>query len=47
MKSDTEVYLGLRIHIGMDEMYEIVHQATYRFFGNDQMNKVAMDEMYQ
>ena len=38
---------GLRIHIGMDEMYEIVHQATYRFFGNDQMHKVAMDEMYQ
>ena len=31
----------------MDEMYEIVHQATYRFFGNDEMYKLVMDEMYE
>ena len=27
-------------------MYEIVHQATYRFFGIDEMYKLVMDEMY-
>ena len=31
----------------MDEMYEIVHQATYRFFGIDEMYKLVMDEMYE
>ena len=31
----------------MDEMYEIVHQATYRFFGIDEMYKLEMDEMYE
>ena len=36
-----------RIHVGMDEMYEIVHQATYRFFGIDEMYKLVMDEMYE
>ena len=29
----------------MDEMYEIVHQATYKFFGNDEMYKLVMDEI--
>ena len=36
-----------RIHVGMDEMYEIVHQAMYRFFGIDEMYKLVMDEMYE
>ena len=36
-----------RIHVGMDEMYEIFHQATYRFFGIDEMYKLVMDEMYE
>ena len=31
----------------MDGMYEIVHQATYRFFGIDEIYKLVMDEMYQ
>ena len=31
----------------MDEMYEIVHQAAYRFFGIDKMYKLVMDEMYE
>ena len=34
------------IHVGMDEMYEIVDQATYRDFGIDEMYKLVMDEMY-
>ena len=25
------------IHLGMDEIYEIVHQATYRFSGIDEL----------
>ena len=28
-----------RILVGMDEMYEIVHQATYMFFGIDEVYK--------
>ena len=35
------------IHVGMDEMYEIVDQAMYRFFGIEEMYKLAMDEMYE
>ena len=31
----------------MDKMYEIVHQATYRFFGFDEMYKLVMDKMYE
>ena len=31
----------------MDEMYEIVHEATYRFFGIDEMYKLVMNEMYE
>ena len=31
----------------MDEMYEIVHQATYRFFGIDELFKLVMDEIYE
>ena len=31
----------------MDKMYEIVHQATYRFFGIDELYKLVMDEMYE
>ena len=31
----------------MDEMYETVHQATYRFLGNDEMYKLVMHEMYE
>ena len=31
----------------MDEIYEIVHQARYRFFGIDEMYKLVMDEMYE
>ena len=38
---------GLRIHVGMDEMYEIVNQAKYRFFRVDEMYKLVMDEMYE
>ena len=29
----------------MDEMYEIVHQATYRFFRIDEVYKLVMDEI--
>ena len=36
---------GYWIHVGMDEMYEIVHQDTYWFFGIDEMYKLVMDEM--
>ena len=39
--------LWQRIHVGMDEMYEIVHQARYRFFGIDEMDKLVMDKMYE
>ena len=28
-------------------MYEIVHQATYRFFGVDELYKLLMGEMYE
>ena len=51
---NIEILIGLdyyyqivrpRIHVGMDEMYEIVHQAMYRFFGIDEMYKLVMDEM--
>ena len=31
----------------MDEMYEIVHQVTYRFFGVDGLRKLMTDEMYE
>ena len=31
----------------MDEMYETVHQATYKFFGVDEMYKLVMDEMHE
>ena len=31
----------------MDEIYEIVHQATNRFFEIDEMYKLVMDEMYE
>ena len=31
----------------MDEMYEIVHQATYRFFEIGELYKLVMDEMYE
>ena len=31
----------------MDEMYEIVHQAKYKFFGVDEMYKLVMDEMHE
>ena len=37
----------LRIHVGMDEMYEIVHQTMYRLFGIDEMYKLVIDEMYE
>ena len=38
---------GPRIHVGMDDKYEIVHQAMHRFFGVDEMYKLVMDEMYE
>ena len=28
-------------------MYEIVCQATYRFFGIEELDKLVMDEMYE
>ena len=28
-------------------MYEIAHQATYRFLGIDEVYKLVMDEMYE
>ena len=28
-------------------MYEIIHQATYRFFGIEEVYKLMMDEMYE
>ena len=31
----------------MDKTYDIVHQATNRFFGIDEMYKLVMDEMYE
>ena len=31
----------------MDELYKIIHQATYRFFGIDELYKLVMDEMYE
>ena len=31
------------IHVGVDKMYEIVHQATYRFFGIVEVYKLVMD----
>ena len=31
----------------MDGMYEIVHQAPYRFLGIDEVYKLVMDEMYE
>ena len=31
----------------MDEMYEIAHQATYRFLGIDEVYKLVTDEMYE
>ena len=31
----------------MDEMYEIVHQATYMFLGINEVYKLVMDEMYE
>ena len=31
----------------MDEVYEIAHQAKYRFFGIDEVHKLVMDEMYE
>ena len=36
-----------RIHLGDVEMYEIIHQATYRFFGIEEVYKLMMDEMYE
>ena len=33
--------------VGMDEMYELVHQATDRFLGIDEGYKLVMDEMYE
>ena len=37
----------LRIHVGMDEMYEIAHQTKYRFLGSVKCRKLVMDEMYE
>ena len=31
----------------MDEMYEIVHQATHRFFEIDEVHKLMMGEIYE
>ena len=31
----------------MDEMYEIVHQATDRFFRIDELYKLVMDEIHE
>ena len=31
----------------MDEMYETVHQTTYKFFGMDELYKLVIDEMYE
>ena len=36
-----------RIHVVLDVMYEIVHQAIYRFFAIDEMYKLVMDEIYE
>ena len=33
--------------VGMDEMYELVHQVTDRFLGIDEGYKLVMDEMYE
>ena len=30
-----------RIHVGMDEMYDIAQQAKYRFLGVDEMYKIC------
>ena len=44
---DVYVDYGKQIHVGMDEMYEIVPQATYRFFGIDKVYKLVMDQIYK
>ena len=44
---DVYVDYGKQIHVGMDEMYEIIHQATYRFFGIDKVYKLVMDQIYK
>ena len=31
----------------MDKMSEIVHRATHRFFGIDELYKLVTDEMYE
>ena len=33
--------LRLRIHVGMDEMYEVTQQAKYRFLGIDEVYKIG------
>ena len=38
---------GWRIHLGIDEMYEIAQQAKYRFFGSVKCIKFMMDEMHE
>ena len=30
-----------RIHVGIDEMYKIVHQAECRYLGIDEMGKIG------
>ena len=39
--------LGQRIRVGMDEMYEVFHQAMYRFFRIDEMYNLVIDEIYK
>ena len=39
--------IGEQIQVGIDETYEIVHQATSRFFRIDEVYKLVMVEMYE
>ena len=44
---ETETSFRQQIHLGIEEMYEMVHQATYKLFGIDEAYKLLMDEMQE
>ena len=44
---ETETSFKQQIHLGSEEMYEMVHQATYKLFGIDEVYKLLMDEMQE
>ena len=42
---EPETSFRQQIHLGMEEMYQMVHQATYTVFGIDEVYKLVMDEI--